>query len=295
MEFMKILTFDTEEWYIEKHFKGGRKEKYRQYDELLDWILNTLEENDTKATFFCVGKLAIEFPDVVKKIVEAGHEIGSHSDKHLWVNKMTRQEFTEDTRTSISEIENLTGTKVKSFRAPAFSIGTDNDWAFEVMAENGIECDCSVFPANRDFGGFPQFSFSVPTLIKKGGHVLKEFPICPATRMGKNIPFSGGGYFRLVPLWLQKHFAERMDYVMFYFHINDLIVQNSQFMSKAEFEAYFKEPGTLKNRMARYVKANIGKGEALSKLETLLKDYGFCNVEQAAKGMNWSKQPLIEL
>ena len=90
---MKILTFDTEEWYIEKHFKGGRKEKYRQYDELLDWILNTLEKNNTKATFFCVGQLAVEFPDVLKKIANAGHEIGSHSNKHLWVNKMTRQEF----------------------------------------------------------------------------------------------------------------------------------------------------------------------------------------------------------
>lgn len=120
MEFMKILTFDTEEWYIEKHFKGGRKEKYRQYDELLDWILNTLEENDTKATFFCVGKLAIEFPDVVKKIVEAGHEIGSHSNKHLWINKMTPEAFAEDTRTALGEIENLIGEKVKSFRAASF-------------------------------------------------------------------------------------------------------------------------------------------------------------------------------
>ena len=104
---MKILTFDTEEWYIEKHFKGGRKEKYRQYDELLDWILNALEKSKTQATFFCVGKLAVEFPEVVRKIANAGHEIGSHSDKHLWVTKMTRQEFAEDMRRSIGEIENL--------------------------------------------------------------------------------------------------------------------------------------------------------------------------------------------
>lgn len=151
---MKILTFDTEEWYIEKHFKGGRKEKYRQYDKLLDWILNTLEKNNAKATFFCVGQLAVEFPDVLKKIANAGHEIGSHSNKHLWVNKMTRQEFAEDTRIAIGEIENLIGRKVKSFRAPAFSIGKNNDWAFDVLAENGIEYDCSIFPANRDLGDF---------------------------------------------------------------------------------------------------------------------------------------------
>ena len=172
---MKILTFDTEEWYIEKHFKGGRKEKYRQYDELLDWILNTLEKSNTKATFFCVGQLAVEFPNVLKRIANEGHEIGSHSNRHLWVNKMTPEEFAEDTRIALEEIENLIGKKVKSFRAPAFSIGKDNDWAFDILAENGIEYDCSVFPANRDFGGFPQFTSSVPSQIRKGTYTSVSY------------------------------------------------------------------------------------------------------------------------
>ena len=258
-------------------------------------ILNTLEESDTKATFFCVGQLVVEFPDVLKRIANAGHEIGSHSNKHLWINKMTPEAFAEDTRIALGEIENLIGEKVKSFRAPAFSIGKNNDWAFDILAENGIEYDCSVFPTHRDFGGFPQFTSSVPTLIKKGAYTLKEFPICPASLMGKRIAFSGGGYFRLVPLWLQKSFIERMDYVMFYFHINDLIEQNSKFMTKAEFEEYFKEPGTLKNRITRYVKTNIGKGGARDKLKFLLREYSFHNVEQAAKEISWNKQPLIEL
>lgn len=292
---MKILTFDTEEWYIEKHFKGGRKEKYHQYDETFDWVLSTLERNNIKATFFCVGQLAVEFPDVVKRISENGHEVGCHSNRHLWINKMTRQEFAEDTRIAVQEIENLIGKKVKSFRAPAFSIGQDNDWAFEVLAENGIEYDCSVFPTNRDFGGFPQFTSSVPSLVKKGSCILKEFPICPALFMGKVLPFSGGGYFRLIPLWLQKRLIHGVDYVMFYFHINDLIDQNSKFMTKREFEEYFKESGTLKNRIVRYVKTNIGKGGALKKLDVLLEKYMFCNVEQAALSIDWNKQPLIEL
>ena len=72
---------------------------------------------------------------------------------------MTRQEFAEDTRIAIGEIENLIGRKVKSFRAPAFSIGKNNDWAFDVLAENGIEYDCSIFPANRDLGGISSFYF----------------------------------------------------------------------------------------------------------------------------------------
>lgn len=292
---MNIISFDTEEWYIEKHFKGSRKDKYRQYDEILEWILTTLEEKQLKATFFCVGQLAVEFPEVVKKIAALGHEIGSHSNRHLWVTKMTREEFAEDTRIAVSELENLTGKKVKSFRAPAFSIGKDNDWAFEVLVENGIEYDCSVFPANRDFGGFPQFKTSVPSLVKKEDYEIKEFPICPAVFMNRKVTFSGGGYFRLVPLVLQKHFIERMDYVMFYFHINDLIEESSKFMSKAEYEEYFKEPGTFKNRFSRYVKSNIGKGSAKTKLKALLNQYEFVNVDKAAAIIDWEKQPQIKL
>lgn len=292
---MNILTFDTEEWYIQKHFGRGLKERYRQYDEILDWILATLDEKQLKATFFCVGQLAVEFPEVIKRIAANGHEIGSHSNRHLWVTKMAREEFAEDTRIAVSELENLTGKKVKSFRAPAFSIGKDNDWAFEVLAENGIEYDCSVFPASRDFGGFPQFQTSVPSLVTKGEYELKEFPICPATFLTKKLPFSGGGYFRLVPLTLQKHFINQMDYVMFYFHINDLIEESSKFMSKAAYEEYFKEPGTLKNRFSRYVKSNIGKGSAKKKLKALLDQYEFLNVEKAAETICWEKQPLIKL
>lgn len=292
---MNIISFDIEEWFIEKHFKGGRDYKYRQYDEMLEWILKNLEEMSIKATFFCVGQLAIEFPEVVKKIANSGHEIGSHSNRHTWVNKMTKNEFYEDTRIAISELENLTGIKVKSFRAPAFSICQSNDWAFEILAENGIEYDASIFPLNRDFGGFPHFNSSVPSVVRKNGIELKEFPICPAMVMGKMLPYSGGGYFRMTPLWLQKRFIDNMDYVMFYFHINDLIEEKGKFMSKNEFEEYFKEVGTLKNRLVRYVKANIGKGTATHKLFHLMKDFSFVNLEQASSKIDWSKQPLINL
>lgn len=292
---MNLISFDIEEWYIEKHFKGGRLEKYRQYDELLDWILSSLDNNKTKATFFCVGQLAVEFPDVVKKIAAEGHEIGSHSNKHLWVNKMSREEFAEDTHIAVSELENIVGKKVRSFRAPAFSIGKDNDWAFEVLAENGIEYDASVFPTSRDFGGFPQFESSVPTTVCKGGITIKEFPICPASFMNRKIPFSGGGYFRLVPLQLQRCFMKDMDYVMFYFHINDLIEESSKFMSKAEFEDYFKEKGTFKNRVFRYVKTNIGKGSSRRKLDSLMVSYRFDNIENIAGVIDWNNQPIINL
>lgn len=292
---MNILTFDIEEWYIEKHFHGGRKEKFHQYDEILDWILATLEEKNIKATFFCVGQLAVEFPEVVKRITSCGHEIGSHSNRHLWVTKMSRDEFSEDTKVAIQELENLIGIKVKSFRAPAFSIGQDNDWAFEILAENGIEYDASVFPAKREFGGFPHFGSSKPSMIIKNGMEIKEFPITPAYFLKRKIPFSGGGYFRFMPISIQKYFINQMDYVMFYFHINDLIEEKFKFKSKNDYEEYYKEVGSWKNRLIRYVKSNIGKGVAKEKLNLLLDKYDFVNVEQASELIDWSKQTRLTL
>lgn len=288
-----ILTFDIEEWYIEKTFKGGRVRKYQQYDHILDWILQTLADHDLRATFFCVGELAVQFPEVVKRIAAQGHEIGSHSNRHLWVTKMDRKAFQEDTKRAICSLEDLTGKKVRSFRAPAFSIGQANSWAFDVLCENGIEYDCSVFPASRDFGGFPQFKSSVPSIIKTESHILKEFPISPACLVGMNLPFSGGGYFRLVPLCIQKLWINRMDYVMFYFHINDLIEEKTTFMSRQEYESYFKETGTFKNRISRYLKANIGKKNTLNKLEKILSLYSFENVETVSNLIDWSKQPIV--
>ena len=292
---MNILTFDIEEWYIEKIFKGGRYRKYKQYDEMLDWILLSLDKYQLKATFFCVGELVLHFPDIIRRISDLGHEIGSHGNCHQWINKMTCKEFAKDTQQSVSLLEDLTGKKVKSFRAPAFSIGRDNSWAFEILAESGIEYDCSIFPTNRDFGGFPQFKSSIPSIIECNGVELKELPICPQIVMGKSIPFSGGGYFRLFPLFLQRLWLHNMDYVMFYFHINDLIEEKSGFMSRIEYENYFKEVGTLKNRISRYLKTNIGKGGALRKLDFVLSKYSFLNVEQAIQLIDWSKQPKVKI
>ena len=94
---MNILTFDIEEWFQEKAYFGNHSERYKQYDLYLDRILETLDKQGFKATFFCLGGMATEFPDVVKKISGNGHEIGCHSFKHVWLNKMSREEWKEDT------------------------------------------------------------------------------------------------------------------------------------------------------------------------------------------------------
>lgn len=285
---MNILSFDIEEWSIEKEYNGGRKEKYAEYDRLLDHILEQLELHDIRATFFCLGKIALEFPDVIRKIEAGGHEIGSHSHAHKWVNKMTPAEFREDTRQAVSALEDLIGKKIKSFRAPAFSIGESNKWAFEILTEFGIENDASIFPGSRDFGGFPNFTEQKPCIIEYNGVRINEFPI-PLYSLpigGKQIAYSGGGYFRLLPLWFVKKRMESSDYNMCYFHIGDILSEKGKLMSKSEYEEYFKEPGTLKNRYIRYFKSNIGRGNALKHLDALLKSFSFCSIEAYLKSNN---------
>lgn len=285
---MNILTFDIEEWVLEKEHFGNHQEKYAEFDRTLDHILQLLETNNQYATFFCLGKLAIDFPNVIKKIASYGHEIGSHSHVHKWVNKMTPDEFREDTVSAIKALEDIVGKKIESFRAPAFSIGESNKWAIEILAECGIKNDASIFPGVRDFGGFPTFNEQRPCKIEYNGCILNEFPI-PLYRLpiiGKDLAYSGGGYFRLLPLSFVKGRIEANDYNMCYFHIKDLLKGKNKLMSREDFEDYFKEPGTLKNRCLRYLKSNIGRANAMKNLEALLSSFKFNSISDYISNHN---------
>ena len=292
---MYILTFDIEEWYLEKTYFGDHSDNYKKYDYYLGQILDKLGERYFKGTFFCVGGMATEFPQIVKKIKEGGHEIGCHSFKHVWLNQMSEEEVYEDTRTSVDALEQCIGEKVKSYRAPAFSVGTDNKWAFEILSKCGIERDSSVFPAERDFGGFPQFGHKSPTMTFYNKIQMKEFPISVTKLFGKEVGYSGGGYFRFFPLGFVKKEMKKSDYTMTYFHIADLIPESDGLMNKEDFEAYFKIPGSFKNRCIRHIKSNLGKKGAFDKLLKLIETEFFVNLEQADSIINWDQQPTVKL
>ena len=293
IKYMNILTFDIEEWYLEFLLHGGRAEKYQEYDKFLNLILDKLDERGIKATFFCVGGMGREFPAVVKKIYDRGHEIGCHSNVHTWLNKMTVEECRQDTKAAVDSLEQCIGRKVLSYRAPAFSIGESNKWAFEILAENGIERDASVFPAVRDFGGFPNFSAQKPVLISYNGITIKEFPVPMISFAGKKVAYSGGGYFRFFPLPFIRKQMEASDYVMTYFHISDLLPESKGVMTMAEYEAYFKEPGTVSNRYKRFVKANLGKKGALDKLMRLIDDMDFMSLDDVDGSTDWAKSDFV--
>ena len=295
MNHLSILSFDIEEWYIEKAYFGARESKYAAYDKLLDELLQKLDDSKLKGTFFCVGKLAVDFAHVIRKITDAGHEVGCHSNTHQWLNKMTCAEAMEDTHVAVDSLQQCIGKKIDSYRAPAFSIGSSNKWAFEVLAANGITRDASVFPVSRDFGGFPEFTKMEPAVVRYNGIELHEFPIATAKVMGKDIAYSGGGYFRFFPYAFIKKEMKRAAYSMTYFHLGDLLPVVSGVMSKEDYERYFEEPGTLKARYLRYLKFNVGVKGNKKKLFRLFDNMSFCNFTEADKLIDWSKAPVLTL
>ena len=292
---MNILTFDIEEWALAKVGGYGTTERYAEYKGYLDMILDVLDERGFKGTFFCTGMMATDFPQVVKLIYSRGHEVGCHSYKHTWLNKMSIEEVSEDTRISVDSLEQCIGQKVKSYRAPAFSIGKDNKWAFEILRQYGITRDASVYPAERDFGGFSQFGQKCPTMVFCNQAVFKEFPICTTTVWGHELAYSGGGYFRFFPLRFIKNEMAKSEYVMTYFHIGDLVRESDGLMSKEAFENYYQIPGTLKNRCIRYVKSNLGKKKAFGKMMELIATEDFVSIEKADKMIDWEQAPSILL
>lgn len=292
---MYILSFDIEEWYIEKKYFGDRKEKYQEYDRYLKSILNALDKRNMKATFMCVGELGRWFPEVVKEIAERGHEIGCHSNEHTWLTSLNSEQLRQDTHDAIASLEDVCGQKVKSYRAPAFSIGDNNKWALEILAENGIEMDSSVFPAARDFGGFASFTSEKPAIIKYNGIEIKEFPICTTKVFGKNIAYSGGGYFRFFPLSFVKKRMTASDYAISYFHIGDVVRLFDTFISRELYETYFKEKGTFTNRLKRSVKSNLGINTAFEKMCSLIEKTDFVSLEEADKMIDWSRTNTVNL
>ena len=290
---MNILTFDIEEWYLERILFGGREFKFRQYNEAFDKLLDDLDRLNIKATMFCVGKLVMEFPEVIKKIASRGHEVGCHGNEHKWLTKMDEAVLHKDTIEAIKALEDVSGQKVVSYRAPAFSITEKNKWAIDVLAECGIENDASIFSTSRDFGGYPAFPTDKPCIISHSDAIIKEYPISLTSIAGKKIAYSGGGYFRMLPYSFVRKTMAKRDYNICYFHLNDLVNQKIKLKSRSEYEKYFNEPGTLKNRLVRYAKSNIGTGDAYEKLLNLLSTYTFTSIRDCE--MDWSNVETITL
>ena len=282
---MRILTFDIEEWFHILDNQSTKTEaEWGAYEKRLDSnvgrIIDILESRNLKATFFCLGWVAREFPEVVRRIVDQGHEIASHSDRHQLAYEQTPEEFRTDLRASIRALEDAGGQRIRAYRAPGFSLKEENKWVFEILIEEGIEVDCSIFPAARAHGGFAAFGEEVPTLVNCASGSIREFPINTAHFMGRPVIFSGGGYFRVLPYWIIRALTEKSEYVMTYFHPRD-------------FDPDQPMIGELS--AIRKFKSYYGLAGARKKLEQLLDGFSFVSLGEAEQSVDWAVAPVVKI
>ena len=281
---MNILTFDIEEWFHLLDFDATRTEdKWGEYEirihENVDRILRILDATDTKATFFIIGWIAKRYPEVVRKIAEK-YEIGSHTMTHQLVWQQSPEAFKQDVETSIKLLQDITGKPIKSFRAPGYSIRESEKYAFETLHNLGIETDSSIFPAVHAHGGMPSFPATKPCIIEYNGVKLKEFPISFTNIMGKPIVYAGGGYFRLFPYKLIKHFTDNALYNISYIHPRDL--DSTQ-------------PVIDGLSSSRRFRSYVGLKNAEKKLIKYLTDFKFTDIATANETIDWGKADIIKL
>jgi polysaccharide deacetylase family protein (PEP-CTERM system associated) len=187
------------------------------------WLLETLDEFDIRATFFVVGQVAETDPALVRAIHRAGHEVASHSWDHRRIHGLSPAAFRADVRRSKRALEQVTGEAVVGYRAPTFSIVRQTIWALDVLAEEGLRYDSSIYPVRHDRYGIPRAP-RAPFLARGHDHTILEIPPATLRLLNLNIPVGGGGYFRLLPLALMERALHQVQrdcrpaVAMLYFH-----------------------------------------------------------------------------
>lgn len=223
MPIRNALTIDVEDYFQVSAFAPHipRSEwalRECRIERNVDRILAMLDEHATHATFFTLGWVAERYPQVVRRIVAEGHEIASHGYGHERASEQTPEAFFSDVQIAKLILEDLAGCAVKGYRAPSFSIGEQNLWAFDCLERAGYRYSSSIYPIRHDHYGMPD----APRHAHRIGGLL-EIPATTLRFFKRNWPASGGGYFRLMPYALSRWLIGRVNTVdglpaVFYFH-----------------------------------------------------------------------------
>jgi len=222
-----FLSIDVEDWFhlldvphINDPIKWDQLEN-RVYETLPE-LLELLDRYKIKAVFFVLGWQASKNPDLVSQIINKGHSLGSHTHSHQLVYTQTDYQFEHDLVKSIDTLIKYGAAKIECFRAPGFSITEKNISKLNILRKNGIKLDSSIFSAHRNHGGAEGLGLLEPTLLKLDAGDLIELPITPVKVCGfARLPFSGGGYFRVLPLKILLNCYAKTSYSMSYFHPRD--------------------------------------------------------------------------
>lgn len=232
-------------------------------------LIDLFNEHDVKATFFTLGWVAKHCPDVVKRIVDEGHELASHGTNHRRNTQMSRDEVLKDITESKDILEQCAGKAVIGYRAPSFSIDTSNEWVFDILAELGFKYSSSTYPITHDLYGVPEW----PRFVHKRKEGIVEIPVPTLAQKKGNKGIGGGGYFRLYPYWLSKR---RIDAYLraskepynFYFHPWEIDKDQPRI-----------QDAPFKSKLRHYVNLHVME----KKLRKLVHDYQWSNMADVYK------------
>jgi len=258
------LTIDVEDYFQVSAFsryipRSDWSQRECRVERNVERILALLERRGVHATFFTLGWIAERYPALVRRIVSQGHELASHGYGHERANELDPAAFADDVTRAKAVLEEVAGVAIKGYRAPSFSIGRDNLWAFETLSRAGYRYSSSIYPIRHDHYGMPDS----PRFAYKLSCGLLEVPVTTLRLFNRNVPSSGGGYFRLLPYAVTRWMLRRVNHeeresAVFYFHPWEIDCEQPRI-----------EGIDAKTRFRHYV--NIAHTER--KLERLLDDF----------------------
>jgi polysaccharide deacetylase family protein (PEP-CTERM system associated) len=221
---VNALTIDVEDYFQVSAFaphvpRADWDARECRVEQNIERILALLADANARGTFFTLGWIAERYPAIVRRIAAEGHEIASHGFGHQRASEQSPMEFLADIRLAKAIIEDVAGCEVRGYRAPSFSIGTSNPWAFDAIAAAGYRYSSSIYPIRHDHYGVPD----APRFVHESRPGLLEIPVATVRMARSNWPAGGGGYFRLLPYVLSRWSIRRINRhdrqpAMFYFH-----------------------------------------------------------------------------
>jgi polysaccharide deacetylase family protein (PEP-CTERM system associated) len=242
-------------------------------------LLDILAEAGVQATFFTLGCIARRHPSLARRIAAEGHELASHGTDHGRVDGRSPAAFRADVRESKRILEDSGEVAVCGYRAPTFSIGRSTAWAHEILAEEGYRYSSSVYPVRHDLYGSPDAPH-FPFAPCRG---MIEIPLTTVRVLGKNIPASGGGYFRLFPYVVTRQLLARASRAggppaIFYLHPWEIDPEQPR-----------QRQAPLRSRFRHYL--NLSRTEP--RLRRLLRDFAWTRMDRLFLTAPLERFPVI--
>jgi polysaccharide deacetylase family protein (PEP-CTERM system associated) len=274
---LNVLTIDVEDWYHLSglQLRGSGTLRPDILARQLDRGLELLARHGCRATFFCLGSSLVETPELVRRIVAAGHEVGTHGWGHQPIQRIGLTVFRADLQRSLAWLQDLVGRPVRGYRAPAFSVAAGQlDEFYDICWEAGLSYDSSVFPIRGRRYGIPM-ARPEPHVVREGsGRRLVEIPLATLPWLGRRWPVAGGGYWRILPAWVIAAAVSRLNRsgrpMVTYLHPYELDAHRLSTKTAA---------GLSWRGLKRGWQQNLRRGSIYGKLDGILSAYRFGAVE----------------